>query len=279
MSLTRILILFVCLSFCVVLFTAGCSCGDDDDDNDSGNDDDTSDDDNVTDDDSGDDDSGDDDAADDDVADDDSGDDDSDDDDVTDDDTVELLSIDFEDYSLGDLPSPWVVEDAGASYFEVVDSTTKTGRMLWVAGGDQVGDYAYATYPVTHNNDRVVLEFDVSVNAPGDANIHLYQDNTTGLAVFSMIGETQEIILDYMTDHRDCGVWTSQTWYTVRLDLDFSTNTVDVYVGGVITDCVDVPLNPNLTYDHLGQFSVSDYGGAGEGGAPKFDNIRVYEWN
>jgi len=288
MNFIRLMRLFACLMFCLTLFTAGCSCGDDDDDNDSGSDDDSGDDDNGDDDsgddDSGDDDSGDDDSGDDDSGDDDAADDDAADDDVADDDTTELFNLSFDDYDLGELPSPWLVEDGGTSYIEILnDPTVRTDRVLGIAGGDLVGDYVYATYPFAHNGNRVAIEYDVYVpdngSGGGQANVEFKQDASTIVGKLFFAGSINTISFDYMANDWECGSFSFNTWYKARVELDFSSMTADVYINNAITACEGAPLNPNGTYDHLEQILFVDYGGANEGGVPYFDNFRAYEWN
>ena len=280
-------LLLLVLALCLSLGLAISCGGDDDDDNDDATDDDAADDDaaddDAADDDAADDDAADDDAADDDAADDDAADDDDDDDDNDDDDTTELFSIDFSDYSLGDLPSPWLVTEAGNSYIEILENPTAKGgegKLLGVAGADLAGNEAYAAYPFTHTSDHLALEFDIYAPPnPGDANLQLNQDESTRAAVFSLIGENSHMILDYFTDTRLCGVYSPSTWYRIRLDVDLADATVDVWANGVMTSCEDVPLNPNATITSLGRFVIADYSGVDESGVPYFDNFFAYEWN
>jgi len=284
MRASTVLMLMLILSLGL---TIGCDCGDDDDDDDDNDasDDDAGDDD-ASDDDAADDDAADDDAADDDSADDDTGDDDAADDDATDDasaddDTTELFDIDFEDYDLGNLPSPWTVEEGGNSYVEIVnDPTKRTGKVLNIAGGDQVGDYVYATYPVTHSSDLIAIEYDVHVPGNGSAYVQFKQTGDTDIiGRLNMVGGTQTIQFDYMNNWANCGSFSGNTWYNVRIEFDFSAMTADVYLDNALTQCENTPLNPNATFDHLGQIVFTDYSGAGEGGVPKFDNFYGYEWN
>lgn len=266
-SMTSFIALMVVLA--LGFFCASCSCGDDDDnDNDDAADDDASDDD------------VDDDASDDD-ADDDSSDDDDDSSDDDDDDTgTELFSINFDDYSLGDLPSPWTVDAPGAGYFSVIaDPTGKLeGKVLRMDGDPADSAFSEAYYPIAATLNKVEISFDL-FNLGGSA------------FIFSLFGSTDwltDIFRDPMTFEFTaysatksgmvvCGIVNDEVWYTVTVQIDLVGWQYSILLNGEETPCTGLGLYEPASQS-LASFNIVDGMQEGYGGVVYYDNIVGVEY-
>ena len=255
-------------SFVLCIVLAFVACGDDDDD--SGDDDSLTDDD-LSDDDVTDDDDGDDDVADDDAADDDTGDDDTDD---------IIADIDFEDYELGTLGSPWEGV-LGGSTFTVVALPVKagSGQGVEVVGSTALGQFGAMDYSLPDVSSDFVAEFD-SYATPGSwAYFALCQhDDTTtvGFAHVERRGDDQHLYarVDSKTiEFTDCGLFADDTWGTITISIDYSASTYSVLLNDQPTPCADLPnLDPSTPFD---VFELGDFIEADRGGTYYFDNLLI----
>ncbi len=304
--------------FLVILFllslTALTACGGDDDDDDSGDDDlldddtgdddsdddtgddDTSDDDTTTDDDTGDDDTGDDDTGDDDTTDDDTADDDTADDDTADDDTADddtadddtstdLFDIDFEDYSLGDLPNPpWsFMFENGASTAQVVSLKDGSGKALQLYGGT-VYNTDYLSADLTFDSEvtqSMNISWDEYHVAGSNHAVHgwrLFQ-NYSGQLYTEMQFSGDPTTGDFYAydidvgDYVTCATFADGTWYTILVEVDWDAATVSVSVDGTPSaNCTDLAMYWGDDTP-LSTMSFIDWSDDGYGGTTNFDNL------
>jgi len=257
----------------MVSLIAACDCGDDDDDDDSGDDD-------AGDDDAGDDDVADDDVADDDVADDDSADDDAVDDDSADDDTdgTELFNITFDDYALGALTTPWIVNVSGTTEMVVVADPTEKGAQVLRVYGDP-DNSGVAVYPFDHNTNNVSLYFKLYAQAGSafgfgvlsttnvnDWIMQIWRDPTTGEVIASPSFNTCATTL------------ADNTWVDMQVDLDLTTGMFSVLINGADSTCMN-QVGSGVAPLELASFFVEDWGDATWGGTYFFDDIIGIEYN
>ena len=259
------------------------SGGDDDssgDDDGSGVDDDAADDDtgdDDADDDTADDDSSNDDTVDDDVTDDDSSDDDTADDDTSDDDSS-IIDLDFEDYPLGPLGAPFVINATGGTA-EIVNVPTKGGygHCVEIDGDTPVGLYLVASYtfavPVASD---LSVDFDL-LATPGSTPAFAVDLITTEepLSVLRVPGGDLYAWQDDIHGYVYCGVAIADnTWVTITIAANYGTATYDVHFNHGDTDCANFSYwLPNTSF---AGFSLADVDGDGFGGTFYFDNIRGY---
>jgi hypothetical protein len=250
-------------------FLAGCSCGDDDDDD---SDDDAADD--ATDDTGG----GDDDASDDTAATDDATDD-TDDDDATDDtsdddDGTEIFSISFDNYAVGDLPSPWGVDEPGASYFTVIaDPTARAGNVLEMSGDTGLDARASAEYPFSHTQG--MLDVSVDTYSLGGSALFFTLFNAADSVVEIWREPNAKELMAWSSSKSeilDCTTLEDNVWYNITLLVDMNAWTFDVLVDGGSTSCNDITLYED-TPREIVNFQLWDGASEGYGGIVYYDNI------
>ena len=277
----------------LVIFTVACNCGDDDDDDSGGGDDATDDDagdddgadddmgDDDTDDDAdddADDDTADDDTTDDDTADDDTADDDTTDDDTTDDDTDVVFDLDFEDYSVGALPSPWVVEVTGLTTIGITTiSKDGSGNVISADGSGVSGDSGRAYYPFGTQTGDIEISFDVWREVGAVFKVELWGGTIASTIAQIDNARSEDTYLVAWNGETDSFVeclnpYAHDQWYEVTFVLNQFAWTYSVEIDGSSNNCTDLPMYDIATQD-VGYIVFSDWHFADLGGLVQYDNL------
>ncbi len=254
----------------LTLFGVACDCGDDDD---NGGDDDAADDD-AADDDVSDDDVTDDDIDDDDAADDDTADDDTADDDVADDDTV-VVDIDFEDYALGPLGSPWDVIIYGASTATIIDDPTKagSGRMLEINGSTTLTESVEAALDIDPQTVDFTVSFDFYYQTGAIFFFDFYGGEPPVSGPFHLLLVDNELSASPNPSPDPCATLTAGTWVHLETVVQPGAKKFSVLIDGTPSAaCADLDFNPSFE-ETISRFSFMDVGNDGGGGIVYFDNV------
>ena len=283
--------------FCSLTFAIDQTCpdGDDDDtwldddtwsDDDTWPDDDAIDDDVTPDDDAGDDDvTPDDDAIDDDVTpDDDAIDDDATDDDAADDDTVgALFHVNFEDYELGELGSPWTyMFQSGSSVANVIALKDGAGQVLEIVGGTlENTDYLGVNYAFGDLTAGLSISWDMiylSGTPRTSSGFRLFQnyEDTPFTEVQLHRDPASGDLMMYDPDIGDyaiCQTLADDTWYHITLFADWNSATASVAIDGEASPaCTNVMWLWGDGYP-LSEIGFLDWSDEGDGGTFRVDNI------
>ncbi len=236
--------LMLLLILSIVIAGAMLSCGDDDDDDDNtvADDDDTEDDDDAADDDSADDD----DSTDDDSTDDD--DDTTDDDD--DDDDSDILSDDFESYTVGEEPgSPWTVDTGDGGTVTVImtdkDGSGKVARLFAPTMAANCSlDYKH-TSELTDNMD---FEFDVKLGDSDTANFYASEckedsdKEETCTEVAGLFYNAGNLYAMHDPIKTECATNLDKNlFHKIKMEMNLDTGKYSVKVNDAVTACVDLP--------------------------------------
>jgi hypothetical protein len=188
------------------------------------------------------------------------------------------VSIDFEDYSLGPLGSPWIVNIVGPSTATIVTDPTATkagsGQMLRIDGGTAFNESVDASYTFDQPAGLFDFAFDLYFEPGAIISVLLY--DTGGFEYpFSLLFIDGEINASTSSSPDPCETLTADQWYRIGLAVDPSARTYTVSVDGSPTAlCTDLEFDINFA-GLITQFTFLDIGNLNAGGIVYFDNISL----
>ena len=185
------------------------------------------------------------------------------------------MSINFENYPLGPLGSPWSGYKAGTSTISVV-STPYHGRVARQNGGTASGDYlSYSTgFPAT--SSTVTAEFDIMPASGASPTFILlgsgYGASKNQLRLQRTPGSNA--LIAGTLNGPNCGNLSNGTWNHVALTVVPSSSRFTVKINGVsVAACTNAPTTLVAPYHGIGVFDPSN---AGYGGVTSWDNFLVH---
>jgi len=203
-----------------------------------------------------------------------------------DDDALEepVFTINFEDYPVGPLADPWVIEEQAGASAIAVQSLTKdgVGKVLVLDGGKADADELEADYGFNEVEEEFWIEFEV------------FTQDDDGVCAFQVLSQTEgyyrveiELNLDegtlWAVTDRDpwervgCGAVAADQWHLVEISMDFSRQTYDVWIDGVLNACNDLAQLIALSGPYAG-LSIIDLPYEGNGGVFMFDHFVGYTY-
>ncbi|MDP8254947.1 MAG: hypothetical protein P9M14_04300 [Candidatus Alcyoniella australis] len=261
------LIFALMLTLAMVLSLAAISaCGGDDDDDD---------DDDLVDDD------------DDDLVDDDD-DDDIDDDDDDDDDDLPFWEVDFDSYTVGALPAPWVVTVTNATIDVSALSKAASGNAMHIVDTSTAdGDGGAATHPLSNPELAAAfnLEYEMAMTAGNAMGFGMYMTDTTygDLDYFYVdyeVGKLTSLGEDNGGAYQDCATFDQTQFHVVTLEINPVARTYSVLLDGAATSCTGkqfLDFSPySVTNGPLVGLHVFAYDGDGWNGTGFVDNMQAY---
>jgi hypothetical protein len=150
------------------------------------------------------------------------------------------LDIDFSDYPLGPLGSPWTVTTSGSGTARVVASTGH-GNVLRIQHGAE-RDYSISSLPLSYSGAVLEFEFQVQPKSAASTFTLSLSGAKSGYKVprfaLSLVPGSSDLTVSSLGTNPACGKLNYGTWSTVEILIkpkpDTTHSLVDVRINGVL---------------------------------------------
>jgi hypothetical protein len=185
-----------------------------------------------------------------------------------------LMSVNFENYNVGTLSSPWYL-GASLTSRATIESTSDHGKVLTVQGSQTLGDFLLARLDISVPS-QVVFSADVK---PDSGASFVWSIHGQGISTYKRRirlirwpGSTRLVSNASPLGDRDCGAFPSNAWTRVSLVIHpgSTSSTYDVLINGNATACRGLPAALTAPFNMI---QVMDSSSDGWGGRVRFDNI------
>lgn len=185
-----------------------------------------------------------------------------------------LMTVNFENYNVGALSSPWSVAgslNARAS----IESTSDHGKVLLMQGSPTLGDFLMGRLDISIPSD-VAFSADVKPDSGAAIVWSIHGQGVSSykrrIRLMRWPNSTRLIANASPSGDRDCGSLPSNAWtrVTVVIHTGATSSTYDVLLNGSATPCRGLQAAVTQPFNML---QVMDSSSDGWGGKVRFDNF------
>jgi hypothetical protein len=184
-----------------------------------------------------------------------------------------FFSIDFEDYPLGPLGSPWEITfDYGTSTGTIVEyAKAGGGKVLEINGGTTSADYYAGTYVFGSRGAGLTISFDVLCESGAILGLGLFNtDGARAVVLFrdNVLGDI--VTYDGYSTMIYCGNIADNVWANLKIVIT-GNYTYDVLINdSAVADCTGITTWDSAPFD---SFYFIDWSSTGYGGVVYYDNV------